>query len=287
MRLQVRQLLLLSLLATLVSSCANWTHYEYVGPCIFNPEEDYKDLATVIGKAKCFSGNAVIEEPVTKAITELPLPARTPIVAVYKFSDLTGQRKSVDGIASFSTAVTMAPEAYLIRALKQSNFFRVVERGGLDNLTRERQLIRQTRQRFNDNTEQKPLIFAGLIIEGGIVDYNTNLLSGGVGARYLGIGNSKQYREDTVMVSLRLVSVSTGEILLEILTSKTILSVGVSNDYFRFIADGTELVEFESGNAMNESKSIAVQAAMETAVVSLVHQGREKGYWKYWGENSD
>ena len=283
----MRQLLLLSLLATLVSSCANWTHVEYVSPCIFNPEEDYKDLVTVIGKAKCFSGDAVIEQPVTKAITELPLPARTPVVAVYKFSDLTGQRKSVDGIASFSTAVTMAPETYLIRALKQSNFFRVVERGGLDNLTRERQLIRQTRQTFNDNTEQKPLIFAGLIIEGGIVDYNTNLLSGGVGARYLGIGNSKQYREDTVMISLRLVSVSTGEILLEILTSKTILSVGISNDYFRFIADGTELVEFESGNAMNESKSIAVQAAMETAVVALVKQGREKEYWKYWGESSD
>lgn len=283
----MRQLLLLSLLATLVSSCANWTHVEYVSPCIFNPDEDYKDLVTIIGKAQCFSGDAVIEQPVTKAIQTLPAPSRYPVVAVYSFADLTGQRKSVDGIASFSTAVTMAPETYLIRALKQSNFFKVVERKGLDNLTRERQLIRQTRQSFNDSTEQKPLIFAGLIIEGGIVDYNTNLLSGGVGARYLGIGNSKQYREDTVMVSLRLVSVSTGEILLEILTSKTILSVGVSNDYFRFIADGTELVEFESGNAMNESKSIALQAAMETAVVSLVHQGREKGYWKYWGENSD
>ena len=271
----------------LLASCANWTHIEYISPCVTNPDGDYKDVVTIIGKAECFSGDAIIEKPVTKAITKLPLPTRYPVVAIYSFADLTGQRKSVDGIASFSTAVTMAPEAYLIRALKQSKFFKVVERKGLDNLTRERQLIRQTRQSFNDDTEQKPLIFAGLIIEGGIVDYNTNLLTGGVGARYLGIGNSKQYREDTVMVSLRLVSVSTGEILLEILTSKTILSVGVSNDYFRFIADGTELVEFESGNAMNESKSIAVQAAMETAVVSLVHQGREKGYWKYWGENSD
>ena len=284
---QLKSLFLSATSVFLLASCANWTHVEYVSPCVFNPDEDYKDIVTIIGKAKCFSGDAVIEQPVTKAITELPLPQRFPVVAVYKFSDSTGQRKSVDGIASFSTAVTMAPELYLIRALKQSNFFRVVERGGLDHLTRERQLIRQTRQTFKDDTEQKPLIFAGLIIEGGIVDYNTNLLTGGVGARYLGIGNSKQYREDTVMVSLRLVSVSTGEILLEILTSKTILSVGVSNDYFRFIADGTELVEFESGNAMNESKSIAVQAAMETAVVSLVHQGREKGYWKYWGENSD
>ena len=99
---------------------------------------------------------------------------------------------------------------------------------------------------FDDENKQEPLLFAGLIIEGGIIDYNTNLLSGGMGARYLGIGNSKQYREDTVVVSLRMVSVSTGEILLEILTSKTILSVGVSNDFFRFIADGTKLVEFES-----------------------------------------
>ena len=165
------------------------------------------------------------------------------MVAVYKFTDSTGQRKSVDGIASFSTAVTMAPETYLIRALKQSGFFKVVERTGLDHLTRERQLIRQTRQSFNDDDEQLPLLFAGLIIEGGIVDYNTNLLTGGIGARYLGIGNSKQYREDTVVVSLRLVSVSTGEILMEILTSKKILSVGVSNDFFRFIAEGTKLVE--------------------------------------------
>jgi len=105
-----------------------------------------------------------------------------------------------------------------------------------------------------------------------------------MGARYLGIGNSKQYREDVVVVSLRLVSVSTGEILMEILTSKKILSVGVSNDFFRFVADGTKLIEFESGNAMNESKTIAIQAALETAVVALITEGREKGYWKYWGE---
>lgn len=249
-----------------------------------NPDSDYKDLSTIIGKAQCFSGDAIINEPVTEAIQNVPQPSRYPVVAVYKFTDATGQRKSVDGIASFSTAVTMAPEAYLIRALKQSGFFKVVERGGLDHLTKERQLIRQTRQNFNDDDEQLPLLFAGLIIEGGIVDYNTNLLTGGIGARYLGIGNSKQYREDTVVVSLRLVSVSTGEILMEILTSKKILSVGVSNDFFRFIAEGTELVEFESGNAMNESKSIAVQAAMETAVVQLIKDGKEKGYWKYWGE---
>jgi len=255
-----------------------------VSPCVTNPDGDYKDVVTIIGKAQCFSGDAIIEEPVTSKITTVPQPTRYPVVAIYKFEDLTGQRKSVDGYASFSTSVTQAPEAYLIRALKHSGFFKVVERKGLDHLTRERQLIRQTRQSFNDEDEQLPLLFAGLIIEGGIVDYNTDLLTGGMGARYLGIGNSKQYREDTVVVSLRLVSVSTGEILLDVLTTKKILSVGVSSDFFRFIADGTKLVEFESGNAMNESKTIAVQAAMETAVVELIVEGREKGYWKYWGE---
>ena len=280
MRLQVRQLLLLFLSAILVSSCA--THWKYTSPCLTNPDVDYKDLVTIVGKAKCFSGDSIIEKPITKAITEVPLPARVPVVAIYKFEDLTGQRKSRDGIADFSSAVTQAPEAYLIRALKQSGFFKVVERKGLDHLTKERQLIRQTRQSFEDETKQKPLLFAGLIIEGGIVDYNTNLLTGGAGARYLGIGNSKQYREDKVVISIRIVSVSTGEILLEILTSKAILSVGLSNDYFRFHSNDTELVEFESGNAMNEPKYIAVQAATETAVVELIRQGIEKGYWKYY-----
>ncbi len=126
-----------------------------------------------------------------------------------------------------------------------------------------------------------PLLFAGIIIEGGVVDYNTNLLTGGMGARYLGIGTSKQYREDTIVVSIRLVSVSTGEVLLENLTTKTILSVGLSNDLFRYIADGTKLVEFESGNVMNESKSIALQSALEIGIVNIIRQGEEKGYWSY------
>ena len=206
------------------------------------------------------------------------------MAAVYKFADYTGQRKSVDGYANFSTAMTQAPEVYLIRALKQSGFFRVVERGGIDHITRERQIIRSTREKFEDETKQLPLLFAGVIIEGGIVDYNTNLTSGGAGARYLGVGASKQYREDTVLVSIRVVSVSTGEILLENLTTRTILSVGLSSDIFRFHSNDTELVEFETGNAMNESKSIALQSAIEIGIVDIIKQGRERNFWQYANE---
>ena len=128
------------------------------------------------------------------------------------------------------------------------------------------------------------MLFAGVIIEGGIVDYNTNLTSGGAGARYLGVGASKQYREDTVLVSIRVVSVSTGEILLENLTTRTILSVGLSSDVFRFHSNDTELVEFETGNAMNESKSIALQSAIEIGIVDIIKQGRERNFWQYANE---
>ena len=273
----LQKLLFLLTLSVLLNSCA--THREYISPCLTNPDNDYKDVVTIVNKAECFSKSAFINQPVTDAITEIGVANVQPIVAVYKFQDLTGQRKSIDGYASFSTAMTQAPETYLIRALKQSGFFRVVERGGIDHITRERQIIRSTRQKFDDKTEELPLLFAGILFEGGIIDYNTNLVSGGVGARYLGIGNSKQYREDTVIVAMRVVSVSTGEVLLENLTTKTILSVGLSNDFFRYIADGTKLVEFETGNAMNESKSIALQTAIEVGIVNIIEQGIEQGYW--------
>ena len=276
------KLLYQSATLVLVISCSS--HAKLISPCLTNPEGDYKDLVSIVGKAQCFSKDAFINLPITQEILNIPKPKDQPIVAVYKFGDFTGQRKSVDGYANFSTAMTQAPETYLIRALKQSGFFRVVERVNIDHITRERQIIRSTREKFEDETEQFPLLFAGLIIEGGIVDYNTNLRTGGAGARTLGIGRSKQYREDTVLVSIRVVSVSTGEILLENLTTRTILSVGISSDVFRFTNNSTELIEFETGNAMNESKSIALQSAIEIGIVDIVKQGRERNFWEYYDE---
>jgi curli production assembly/transport component CsgG len=262
-----------------VASCVS--HVKLISPCLTNPEGDYKDVVSIIGKAQCFSKDAFNNKPITEEIQNLPAPKLKPVVAVYKFADYTGQRKSVDGYANFSTAMTQAPETYLIRALKQSGFFRVVERVGIDHINKERQIIRSTREKFDEKTKQMPLLFAGLIMEGGIIDYNTNLKTGGVGGRTLGVGSSKQYREDTVLVAIRVVSVSTGEILLENLTTKTILSVGLSSDVFRFVYDDTQLIEFETGNAMNESKSIALQSAIEIGIVDIIKQGSERKFWEY------
>ena len=255
------------LLAILVSSCA-----------VLNKNTDLA-LTRDIQPANILDLQSV-------KLAELPPAKRKPIIAVYRdsFQDLTGQRKSNSSFALFSTAVTQAPEALLIRALKHAangNFFRVVERVGLDNLTKERQLIRSTRENFDEEKQLQPLLFAGLLIQGGVINYDTNVQSGGMGARYLGIGTSKQYREDVVTISLRLVSVSTGEVLVETLVSKSIVSTSVSQDVFRFIEAGTELVEIEGGVAENEVGSIALQKAIESGVLNLIEIGIERGYWEY------
>ena len=222
----------------------------------------------------------------SEELRNLPPAQIKPTIAIYpnSFRDLTGQRRSNSSFALFSTAVTQAPEAFLIRAFKHTadgNFFRVVERVGLDDLTKERQLIRSTRKEFKDDDKMKPLLFAGLLVQGGVISYESNLKSGGSGARYLGIGTSKQFREDTVTISLRLVSVATGEVLMETLVSKSILSTSVSQDVFRFIEAGTELVEIEGGIAENESVSIALQKAVENGVLNIINIGIDRGYWKY------
>ena len=215
-------------------------------------------------------------------LSEVSPPIRKPVVAVYpnSFKDDTGQRRSNSQYASFSTAITQSPDAYLIRALKHSGVFEVVERTGLDNLTKERQIIRSTRESFDEKQKVKPLIFASLLMTGSVVGIDTNLKSGGSGARYLGIGASKQYRQDSVTLSLRTVSVSTGRILLEVLVTKTILSASVSSDVFRFYANNTELVEIESGIVENESINIALQMAVETSVLRTIEEGYAKGYWQ-------
>jgi curli production assembly/transport component CsgG len=263
----VTQRLYLCLLVTLLSSCA--------------VVQESGDL--VLTKKVQSSSTLDLQ---SEELRNLPPAQIRPTIAIYpnSFRDLTGQRRSNSTFALFSTAVTQAPEAFLIRAFKHTaggKFFRVVERVGLDDLTKERQLIRSTRKDFKEDNKMQPLLFAGLLVQGGVISYEANLKSGGSGARYLGIGTSKQFREDTVTISLRLVSVSTGEVLMETLVSKSILSTSVSQDVFRFIETGTELVEIEGGISENESVSIALQKAVETGVLNIINIGIERGYWKY------
>ena len=171
----------------------------------------------------------------------------------------------------------------VIDALKtagKGKWFRVVERNGLDHLVRERQIIRSSREEFNEDKALGSLVFAGIIIDGGVVGYDTNIESGGRGARYLGIGHNTSYRRDSVIVSLRATSTLTGEILMNVQAKKTILSVGGGYDLFRFFDMDTKLLEFEDGNGFNESVTFAVRSAIEVAVLELIYQGHDRGYWQ-------
>ena len=232
----------------------------------------------------CVDEPEVVDMPAYIRLLEVPPAKKMPVVAVYGFKDLTGQRKARDGIADFSTAVTQGGTEMLIDALKtagKGKWFRVVERQGIDNLVRERQIIRSSRKEYADEKSQGigPLLFAGMIIEGGIVGYDTNIQTGGRGARALGIGFSRQYRKDVVTVSVRAISVLTGEVLLNVQAQKSILSYGSGGDLFRFYEQGTKLVEYEDGVGNNESVTYAVRTAIEAAVLELIYQGHDRSLW--------
>lgn len=229
---------------------------------------------------------AAVKPSDVTGLMQLPPPERKPVVAVYDFPDLTGQRNDLGQMSSLSTAVTQGGTAILIDALKNAGggvWFTVVERNRIDNLAKERQIVRQMRDEYEgeDANKLKPMLFAGLILEGGIVGFDSNILTGGMGARYLGIGGTHRYKKYQVIVSLRAVSTETGEVLLNVQVSKTIYSVGNDISVFKFVDAGTNLVEFESGMTENEANTMAVKMAIEAAVVELVEQGREKGLWRY------
>jgi curli production assembly/transport component CsgG len=223
-----------------------------------------------------------------KALNELPPPARPLAVAVYGFTDQTGQFKPSDSGQTLSRAVTQGGGSILVKALQdagQRRWFTIVERESLKNLLNERQIIREMRERYlgerQVNAEALPaLLFAGVILEGGVVGYDTNTLTGGAGARFLGVGANTQYRQDTVTVYLRAVSVRTGEVLTSVQTSKTIASYAVGANAFRYVGF-KDILEAETGFTSNEPDQIALQQAVEKAVYALIMEGVELKLWAF------
>lgn len=259
-----------------------------LGGCAMNPSlQTLEDVAI---------SPTLQESPIQKRMEDVP-PVDGPkiTIAVYGFNDKTGQRKPSDMIASLSSAVTQGSEVWVIKALQDvghGQWFDVVERVGMDNLIKERQLIRQTREVYEKElpsgpTPLKPMLFAGLILEGGVVGYDSNTAVGGAGARYLGLGIQTEYRVDTVTVVMRLVSVSTGKVLMSIATEKTIASYRSGADIFKFFDLGTKLVETEAGFSVNEPVNYAVRAAVEQGVIELIYDGERRKLWKFKEEATE
>jgi len=230
----------------------------------------------------------VVLTPRESLMAKLPALDGPPMtIAVYGFRDLTGQMKPSDKLALFSKAVTQGAEVFLIKSLQDSKgWFKVVERVGLDNLIKERQLIRNQREVYEgkDAKPLKPMTVAGVMIEGGIIGYDSNIRSGGQGARFLGLGTSQQYRVDEVVISLRLISVNSGEVLLSTAVSKTIFSTSHNVGVLKFVDQGTQSLEMENGAALNEPTTYAVRIAIEQAVYEMILEGKRRGMWSFKDE---
>ncbi|MGF1703534.1 curli production assembly/transport protein CsgG [Photobacterium makurazakiensis] len=214
-------------------------------------------------------------------LVSLPLPKGKVYVSVYDFRDQSGQYKPQPN-SNFSTAVPQGAAALLMTSLLDSKWFIPLEREGLQNLLTERKIIRAAQKKdevvANHGNNLPSLESANIMFEGGIVAYDTNIKTGGVGARYLGIGASGQFRADQVTVNVRAVDVRSGRILLSVTTSKTIYSQEVQTGVFKFI-DYKDLLEAELGYTTNEPVNVAVMSAIDAAVVHVIVNGIQTGLW--------
>lgn len=213
-----------------------------------------------------------------KDLTQLPLPAGPISVAVYGLRDQTGQYKPSPD-SSFSTSVTQGGASLLISALRDSRWFRPVERENLQDLLTERKIVRALEQPQDQARVQLPALRpANMLIEGAIVAYESNVRTGGVGVRYLGVGPSELYRQDQVTINLRAVDIRTGEIIQSVTTTKTIFSVQMDFGIYKFVSL-KHLLEVEAGFSRNEPVQQCVREAIETGLIHLIAQGARDGSW--------
>lgn len=250
---------LIVLIATiLLSGCLTAPPKEAASPTLMPRGQSYQDLI------------------------HLPEPKGKLYVSVYNIQDETGQFKPYPA-SNFSTAVPQSATAMLVTALKDSRWFIPLERQGLQNLLNERKIIRASQENgtVGDNNRMplQSLMSANVMIEGSIIGYESNVKSGGAGAKYFGIGADTQYQLDQVAVNLRVVNVSTGEVLSSVNTSKTILSYEVQAGVFRFI-EYQRLLEGEAGYTANEPVMQCLMSAIETGVIYLINDGITRGLWE-------
>ncbi len=213
----------------------------------------------------------------TDELRQLPQPKGPVSVAVYSFRDQTGQYKQAPD-SSFSTAVSQGGASYLVKALSESGWFTPVEREGLNDLLTERKILKSGEAGGSNAPALPTLIPANLIIQGAVVGYDFNVTTGGVGFKYLGISASHQYRKDQVTVNLRAVDTNSGRVLHSVSTTKTIYSSLVQPGVYKFVAY-KELLEAEVGYTSNEPVQMAIQEAIEAAVIALVVDGIMKKSW--------
>ena len=82
-------------------------------------------------------------------------------------------------------------------------------------------------------------------------------------------------------VTIRAVSVNTGEVLASVTTTKRIHSYVDRLGVLKFVQAGTLSLEGEVGLSTNDSINLAIQLAIQSSVRELIEEGTRKGLWEY------
>ena len=210
-----------------------------------------------------------------KNLISLPKPKGKILVSAYGFRDQSGQYKQAPS-NGFSTAVSQGANAILVKAVKDSGWFVPIEREALQNLLTERKIIRAGLKRSGG--EIPPLLGASILFEGGVIGYDSNIKTGGAGAKYFGLGLAEQYRVDQVTVSLRAIDIYSGKIINTVVVNKSIFSKETTGGIYRFVRF-KRLLEIEAGYTRNEPVQMALVDAIETSVLKMVVEGIKLNLW--------
>ncbi|PMH75364.1 hypothetical protein BCU63_05175, partial [Vibrio splendidus] len=160
-----------------------------------------------------------------------------------------------------------------LSGLNDGKLYKVIDRTFLAQMLDERQLASISVSPKNLGVLKVPSI----VFTGGVIAYDHNNKQVAGGFFFNDFSLSSEYSMDTVTVSLRAVSVKTGEILLSSISKKTIISISAGINSYKIFDDN--LMQLEMGGSYNEPISVATRLAIEQSILDITKQALELGWW--------
>ena len=209
-------------------------------------------------------------------------------ISVGSFSDKTGQFKDSDR-SRYSRALTQAGSELLYHMLYKALGPRMVVERGSENMNRISQEYKLSHQFTKDGDKVKRtgliryggpkggLVGANYMITGAIVYYHVDRYTGGGGVNIDGIGVHYRKAIARVGVELRLVSISTSEILWSTLEESWVSGTQVGANVFRFITAGGHeyLISAEVGLAEQLPADYAFEICTASAVIKMIKENEK------------
>lgn len=119
---------------------------------------------------------------------------------------------------------------------------------------------------------------ANYILTGGIIDYSTNVDTGGAGLGLMNVRAYEEVRRDMVTLNLRLVDTRTSRIVATSTVTKSIFSKKAQIGGAGYVTLKTVL-EGEAGISVNEPGVFALSRAIELALNDIIKTAQTKGVW--------